>query len=162
MARTSKCKKCEKKIVKEEKYIVSGKGYCEDCYEDILIEKESYKNLISIVCEYFNIEKPTGLILKQIKQYRDEFNYSTSGITYTLWYIKEIEGKSFNEVKYGIALVKYYYEKAKQYFEQQERISRSVDNFEIKTREVKLNINKVYDKKKDHLTINLEDLIGGE
>ncbi len=125
MVRLSTCKGCEKQITKEEKYTHSGKSYCKECYEKIQLEKEDYKNLLNTICGYFNIDCCTGLILKQIKDYKEQFNYSYAGIGYTLWYTKEIERKTF-EQKYGIALVKYYYEKAKEYFEQQNKISKSI------------------------------------
>lgn len=164
MARKSKCKNCSIEITKEEKFIANGKGYCKVCHDEIQVEIENYKLLICTICEYFNINEPTGLIIKQIQQYKKEFNYSNSGIGYTLWYIKEIKGKTFNEIKYGIALVKYHYDEAKKYFEQQQRISNSVNSEqqEIKTREIKLNINKVYKKERNNFTINIDDLLGGE
>lgn len=163
MPRKSKCKGCSIEITKEEKYIISGKGYCKTCHDEIQHEKENYKLLISTICEYFGIDKPTGLIIKQVKQYKDEFDFSNAGIGYTLWYLKEIKNKSF-ELKYGIALVKYHYEEAKQYFDQQQKISDSVitEKPEVKTREVKLNINKVYKKNVNNYTIDLNELVGGE
>lgn len=164
MARKSKCNGCSIEITKEEKFISKGKGYCKTCHDDILAETEKYKLLIQTICQYFNIDEPTGLMVKQIQQYKTQYNYSNSGIGYTLWYIKEIKGKSFNETKYGIALVKYHYDEAKKYFEQQQRITNSVSNEqqEVKTREVKLNINKVYKKEKNKFTIDINDLLGGE
>lgn len=162
MARKSKCKKCEKEITKEEKFIHSGKGYCIDCHTEIVEESENYNKLKQLICDYFNIEKPTGLMFKQIKQYKEELNYTNSGIGYTLWYLKEIEGKSFNETKYGIALVKYNYEKAERYFKQQEKIQSSVNTEEVKTKQIKLNLNKVYKKEKDNFTFDIDKLLGGE
>lgn len=164
MARKSKCKGegCEKELTKEEKYIDSGKSYCKDCYDKISHEKDNYKILIGTICQYFRINEPTGLMVKQIKQYKTEYGYSNSGIGYTLWYLKEIEGKSFNETKYGIALVKYNYEKARNYFEQQQRIQSSVNVEEVKVKQVKLKLNEVYKKNNDKFTFDINELLGGE
>jgi hypothetical protein len=85
-------------------------------------------------------------------------------MTYTLWFIKYIENKSFNETKYGIALIKYYYEKAKEYYEQQQRIFNSIQNIpneEVKIKEVKINLDKVYNKQNQFL-IDINELLGGE
>jgi hypothetical protein len=164
MSRKSKCKGCSKEISKEEKIILKGKSYCKECHDNLLAETENYKLLVSTICEYFNLKEPTGLIVKQIQQYKNEYGYSNSGIGYTLWFIKEIKGKNFNETKYGIALVKYHYEEAKRYFEQQEKILNSVKNeqTEVKTRQVKLNIDKVYEKDRNRMTIDIDQLLGGE
>jgi predicted amidophosphoribosyltransferase len=164
MARKSKCKNCSKELSKEERIVDGGKSYCENCHNDAQLEKENYKLLISTVCEYFSIDEPTGLIVKQIQQYKNEYKYTNSGIGYTLWYIKEIKGKTFSEPKYGIALVKYHYEEAKRYFDQQQRISNSIgtENQEVKTKEVKVNINKVYKKDVNKFTIDINQLLGGE
>jgi predicted adenine nucleotide alpha hydrolase (AANH) superfamily ATPase len=107
----------------------------------------------------FNIERPTGLMLKQIKEYKTELDYNYAAMTYTLWYIKEITNKQFEE-KYGIALIKYTYEEARRYFEQQQDIKNSIDNSEIKTKIIKNN-RKV--TKSFNPLINLENIIkGGE
>ena len=162
MARKSKCKGCEIELTKEERFSDAGKSYCKSCYDKIMTEKENYKNLIGTICHYFDIDEPTGLMVKQIKQYKEEYGYSNSGIGYTLWYLKEIEGRTFNEKKYGIALVKYSYEKAKGYFEQQQRIQSSVLIEEVKTKQIKLNLNKVYKKETENYTLDIDKLLGGE
>lgn len=161
LARLSKCKGCEKELSKEEKYVYSNKTYCKKCYEQIQIEHQAYDLLLRTICEYYSIDKPTGLMLKQIKDYKEQFNYTYNGITYALWYIKAIENRSFSEIKYGIALVKYYYEKAKQYFNQQQRISNSVktqSDTTLKINEVKVNLNKVY-KRENNFLIDIDSLI---
>ena len=48
---------------------------------------------------------------------------------YSLWYITEVK-KVRMEVKYGIAMVKYEYENAKRYFNEQNRMQVSVDKIE--------------------------------
>lgn len=126
IAKLSTCKSCNKKITKEEKVVISNKSYCEECSKKIKQNQEDYKNLIDIICQYYNLQCCTGLIFKQIKDYKEQFNYTYNGMSYCLWYIKEIEKKPFNEIKFGIAYIKYYYEKAKAYYEQQSKISQSV------------------------------------
>jgi hypothetical protein len=126
MAKLSTCKECSKSITKEEKITISNKSYCQECAAKIKQGQEEYKQLIDTICKYYGLQCCTGLIYKQVKDYKEQLGYSYAGMTYTLWFIKEIERKPFNEIKYGIAYVKYYYEKAKEYFEQQSRISQSI------------------------------------
>lgn len=138
MARLSTCKKCTKQITASEKYIFSGKSYCEDCYKILRRDADAFKELIDHICKKFEIIQPTGLILKQVKEYKNELKYSYAAMTYTLWYIEEILRKEL-ELKYGIAIVKYYYEEARHYYEQQEKITNSITDVEIQTKIVKNN-----------------------
>ena len=159
MARLSTCKGCGKQITKEEKYVHSSKSYCKDCYDKIMAEKESYKKLIDSICNYFQITAPTGLILKQIKEYKNTFKYTNEGMLYTLWYCTEILNKKL-DIKYGIAVVKYQYENAENYFISQQNIEKTVNNRkEVKTNVVKINLNKVHKQNESNLLFNLEELL---
>lgn len=161
MGRKSKCKGCETLLEKEEKYTYSGKTYCKSCYDKLQIEKENYNQLLETVMKYFEIQVIDGLMYKQIKEYKEQYNYNYTGMTYTLWYCKEILNKKFDR-KYGIAIVKYEYNNAKDYFIKQQQIQNSV--MEIKepvTRTVKVNLDKVFKKNKKDRLIDLENLIGG-
>ena len=97
-----------------------------DCYNKKVEEHESYNQLLKTICEYFKIEIVTGLMLKQIKQYKIEFNYTYNGMIYTLWYAKEILNKNFI-TQYGVALIKYEYENAENYYLQQSKIEDSIE-----------------------------------
>lgn len=154
MARLSKCKSCGIELQKKDRNVYSGKTYCKKCYDLKVSEKNQYNNLIKTICNYFEINKPTGLILKQIKDYKEQFDYTYSGMQYTLWYCKDILGKSF-EIKYGIALVKYQYENSKDYFLKQQQINKSVVDFKIKEVVKKVKINK---SNRKSFTINLDEL----
>ena len=162
MARLSTCKGCGKKLQPEEKHTHGSKTYCEDCFKKIERESTEYKQLIEFICENYCLERPTGFMLKQIKELKNEFNYSYAAMTYTLWYCKEILNKEFIE-KYGIALVKHYYEEARDYYSQQERMKEQMDKIadaDIKTKIVKKctqqnNINQ------NSSLINLRNLLEG-
>lgn len=163
MARLSSCKGCGKQLQPEEKHIHSSKTYCEECYNKVLRESEEYKQLIQFICENYRIDRPTGLMLKQIKDYKTEFNYTYGGMTYTLWYLKEIENKEFITM-YGVSLVKYYYENASEYFLHQEEVKKSMElnsKVEIKTKVVKVNrINNIKQTNNNSL-IDLGNLMNG-
>lgn len=184
IARKTKCKgeNCEKLLEPEEKQILNGKAYCVECYlplyeqkrqekENIKQKKEQtesqvknqYKQLISTICEYFNIKSPTGLMIKQIKQYKEEYGYTDAGIGYTLWYLKEIENKRFDDEKYGIALVKYHYDNAKRYYEQQEKSRKSVENIDVSEHVRVVNVRIDENKNSKYkFTLDLDGLIGGD
>lgn len=84
-------------------------------------------------------------------------------MTYTLWYCKEILGKSF-DIKYGIYIIEDYYNEARDFYIQQEKQKEQADKIsklDIKTKIVNrksVNMNKT---KSSTSLINLGDLIEG-
>ena len=161
MARLSTCKSCGKKLQPEEKYTHASKTYCKKCYEKIERESTEYKQLIEFICNNYKLDKPTGYILKQIKDFKTEYEYSYAAMTYTLWYCKEVLNKSFIE-KYGISLIKYYYDEAKNYYSQQEKLKEQINklsDIKVKTKIVKRT--SMNSKKESTSLIDLEDLLKG-
>lgn len=160
MARLSSCKGCDKQLQPEEKHIHCSKTYCSICYEKVKRESDEYKQLIKYICEIYEIDRPTGLMLKQLKDYKNEYSYSYGGILYTLWYLKEILNKEFI-VLYGVSLVKFCYEEAKNYYIHQEEIKKSMEvngKAEIITKIVKMTR---HTTKKNNSLIDIGTLIEG-
>lgn len=124
-SRMSTCKFCGEKIPTEDKLIYSSKTCCKKCYDIKIENKRQHDELLTGIMQYFNIEKPTGLILKQLKQFADEFGYTYGGMKYTLYYITGVLQRTL-ELKYGIALVKYEYENAMKYYEDEQKRIASV------------------------------------
>jgi hypothetical protein len=158
----SECKGCGITVPTEQTTVYSNKKYCKACYEQKQAEGQAYKDLIKTICEYFQLDMPTGLIQKHIKEFKEQLGYTHGGMQYTLYYCKEILGKTFDS-KYGIALVKYEYKNAENYFLQQMKIQESVaavNKVEVKVREVKVGVKK---QEKKQLLFNLDELLkGGE
>ena len=161
MARLSTCKGCGKKLQPEEKYTHASKTYCKKCYEKIERESTEYKQLIEFICNNYELDKPTGYILKQIKEFKTEYEYSYAAMTYTLWYCKEVLNKSFVK-KYGVALIRYYYDEAKNYYSQQEKLKEQINKLsdvKVKTKIVKRT--SMNSNKKSTSLIDLDDLLKG-
>lgn len=142
--RVSRCSCCGKEITeKDDKFKFSNKTHCGKCYEMKLKNKEEYDDLVRRIHEYFNLGTINTMILKQIKNYTEDYNFTYGGIIYCLWYLTEVK-KVQMDVKYGIAMVKYEYDNARRYFESMNKIQMSVDkveNHEIKIvhKECKIN-----------------------
>ena len=161
MARLSTCNGCGKKLQPEEKYKHSSKTYCKECFRKFERESEEYKQLIKFICDNYELDEPTGFMLKQIKELKNDYGYSYLSMTYTLWYCKEVLNKSLVE-KYGVALIKYYYDEAKEYYLQQERLKEQVDKLSdtaIKTKVIKHTSNN--SNKKTASLIDLGNLLEG-
>lgn len=163
MARLSTCKQCSKKLHPEDKYTHSSKTYCLNCYQKVKRESDEYKQLIEFICINYDIERPTGFMLRQIKEYKDEYLYNYAAMTYTLWYCREVLNKEL-DIKYGVALIKYYYDEARSYYTQQEKSInklKELDGSELKTKIVKTNRKVSRNNNAKNNTFNLDDLLKG-
>ncbi|MBU5331720.1 hypothetical protein KQI61_05885 [Anaerocolumna aminovalerica] len=162
MPRLASCKGCGKKLHPHEKFTHSSKSYCDVCYKKVTRDSNEYKQLVEFICDNYKIEKPTGLMFKQIKDMKIENGYSYGGMTYTLWYCKEILMKQLN-VKYGVTLIKFYYDEAKNYYNEQERLIKQLnelEDIELKTKVIKIN-KQTGNSTTNKSLINLNDLLGG-
>ena len=154
MVRMSTCKCCGAKVTGDDKKKYNNKTYCLKCYQGLVREGQEYKQLVSNICVYFSLDKPTGLILKQIKEYKEQMGFVCAGMNYCLWYITEIKGEKL-DLQYGISKIKYEYENAEKYFMKSLEIQNSVkyvDNKVTKTVSIK--------KRKDDnkILFNLDDM----
>ena len=96
----------------------------------------------------------------QIKELKNDCGYNYAAMGYTLWYCKEVLNKPLKE-KYGVSLIKYYYEDAKNYYAQQENLKKQIDKLsdaKIKTKIVK-HISMNSDNRSS--LINLDELLKG-
>lgn len=126
----SVCKICGKEIYdKSDKFTYSNKTHCKTCYDEKIKNKEEYDDLVRRIHDYFKLGNINTLILKQIKDYVNDFGYTYGGILYCLWYLTEVKRVNM-DIKYGIAMVKYEYENSKRYFLEQNKIQNSVDKIE--------------------------------
>ena len=83
------------------------------------VEKDkNLEKLEKYICQLFDVDYVPPRIQKQITQFKNEFNYTYSGILKTLVYFYEIQGNNQNDDKYGqtIGIVPWIYEDAKKYF----------------------------------------------
>ena len=145
MPRIVKCTSCKKDLcTKEEKFKLSGKTYCEDCYKVKKLEADEYKALMDYIYETFYFGKKYGedapaILFPQIKNLHNEKKYNYSAISYTLWYVIEILEFKFDIRKYGVQyVVETYYLDAEKYFIQQEEKRKKLEKISLQS-----NVNKV-------------------
>lgn len=123
-----KCPHCEEKLPRGEAVRhTNGRYYHKECYEEATKESKHYQELIEYICELYDIKKPTGMILMQIKRFKEEFDYTYKGMELTLRYFYEIMDNPIREGD-GIGIIPYTYEEATEQYVQQMKINKSVDN----------------------------------
>lgn len=126
-----KCPRCKQRSHKDNMLKVGSRYWHHDCRqlemqekdeneaEELKIKKrdsEEYKELIACICDLFNIKRPTGMILKQVKEYHNEpFGYRYKAIQLALEYFFIIKEHSTADAR-GIGIVPYIYDEAAEFW----------------------------------------------
>lgn len=98
-------------LISPRKYVHKTCNYQKEKTKDEIDLEE----LESYIKKIYNNKNINPIIRKQIKDFREEYNFTYSGIRKTLIYLYEINKKPI-EQNTGIALVPYYYDKAMKYY----------------------------------------------
>lgn len=129
---------CLDKNLKHEKETLiedGGKRYCKSCLESKKIEIQERNELYALIKSLYNIPYPNGMMLKQIKNFKEEFSYTYEGMRKTLLYLSKKSNVSFS-IKYGLGIISYKYDEANLFYkEQEERMLKAAFTQEIKSDE---------------------------
>lgn len=111
-----KCPECEYQIDKdiEEHIVHSKKTYHVQCFKQFERRKEDRSDLHNYICELYRIDFPTVYMLKQIKDFQTEYNYTLKGIHLALVYFHEVKEHPIDGK--GIGIVPYIYTEARNYY----------------------------------------------
>jgi molybdopterin converting factor small subunit len=129
MAKLVKCPYCEKKLPKDEAVTHSKRYYHQNCFDEMQRNKEDRKELIEYICNLYNLDAPTGLILKQVKDFQETYNYKFKGIMLALQYFHDTLDNPVREGD-GIGIVPYVYEDAKRHYITRVNVENSLENIE--------------------------------
>lgn len=92
-----------------------GKNYCDKCLNEVMNDYEFRQSLTALLLEDYKSDYLPRIVIAQIKKYR-KIGMTYEGMYNTALWIKQNKGVTF-EKKYGIALVKYYYDSHSRYKE---------------------------------------------
>lgn len=79
-------------------------------------EVKDKEELEAYIMKLFGTEYVDARIQKQIKQYKDEYNFTYSGMRKALIYFYEIKGNSLEKSNGGIGILPYIYKRAHDYY----------------------------------------------
>ena len=104
-------------------------------------EEQDKIDLDNYIMQLFKIDYVDARIRKQIKQYREEYNYTYSGIRKALIYFYEVKGNPIEKANGGIGIVPYVYQNAYNYYlalwqAQQKNQDKVLTNYVPKVKEV--------------------------
>jgi hypothetical protein len=147
---------------KEDTVKISNRYYCKECGEqrqaEINKNTNGWDELYKYICDLYNIEQPTGMMFKQLKEFRDEpYNYTNTGMLLTLKYFYETLE---NEVKEdtGLGIIPYFYEKAKKHMVDIIKIHNHEVGLENTEKPKTVKIKKPINRKKERRTLSFNNI----
>ena len=118
MSRLIKCYGyCNKTYPKELLIKVGSQNHCVPCAERKEKDQKDREVLYKTIQKIFNIPYPSGHILRQIKQFKEDRNYTYEGMTKTLCYFVKVQNN--NKAPFsngGLSFLPYHYDKAIKYY----------------------------------------------
>ncbi len=148
MGRQVKCPYCGQKFDQDEAVTNGKRYYHKECFEEFNMQKEHRKALIEYICEIYDIEAPTGMMLKQIKDYiSEEYNYKYKGMELALRYFYETLDNRVTEGT-GLGIIPFVYEDAKRDYVKRLKIAESANDFKTEERIVYIDTNETKRKNK--------------
>lgn len=169
MATQVLCPRCNKKNNKEDTVQIGRRYYCIECAKLTKQEKEqkaegreSWNLLFDYICELYNIKKPTGMMFRQLKEFRSNpYNFTDEGMYLTLKYYYDTLDNNVIEGT-GLGIIPYYYDKAKEHWETIGKVEDSVENYkEVENKSITINPNsqrELLRKLKTNKEISLDDI----
>lgn len=145
-----------------EPYVTMGRRYAHKaCWEEhnakVPQEQRDYDNLIQYLKDLFGMN-PSPLILRQIREYKKDYNYSYTGIMKTLQWWYNVQKKPLGDTNTGIAIVPYIYQDASSYYYNLYLAATLNEEIEIKSPESKIKEITIIQPKANPKMITLFDL----
>lgn len=106
---------CDQKYPADQLVKYKNANHCHVCYDRKTKEVKDRENLYNVIKEVFELKFPTGMMLRQIKEYREDRGYTYKNIAFTIDYMVKRKGLKL-QTKYGIALVPHYYDEMITYY----------------------------------------------
>lgn len=171
MGRKYKCPICNKQD--DESLMVKignrryHKGTCEIVFQEEQESKEVNRNswgkLFNYICELYGIDKPTGMMFKQLETFRKSYDYTDEGMYLTLKYYYETLNNEVLEGT-GLGIIPYCYEEAKKHNLQIWDIETNLESYvhEEKNNVIKVKSFNTPYKERERAIINLGSIVWDE
>lgn len=133
------CPKCKEKVnpLDVNALDTDTATFHRSCYESLQRQKRNREELLNYISLRYNVEFPTGFMLKQITDYHNKRGYSYKAMLVTLQYMFEVEKVPTKE-GVGLGLIPFYFEKAKSYHQKIRTAGNSAQNIAINNEIVKI------------------------
>lgn len=139
-----------------------GSNHCKECFKQKEKDVNERKDLYNFLKELFNITFPTGLMLRQIKNFKEEHGYSYKNIKFAVDYIYNVKKVYSPTITFGIAGVPYFYDEMINYYKELNEKRASTVVKETKSRKIMIDPPTTNFDYKDKKLINMEALLNDE
>lgn len=124
MAHIVKCVKCGQQFDRDKiQAIQIGRRYAHLNCENAIIqqteidkETQDLNNLRDCIQDIFGKDARWSLIMEQIKKYKEEKNYTYTGMMKSLIYFYKVKGNEVNAETGGVGIIPLYYDEARNYY----------------------------------------------
>ena len=133
-----KCRQCGKEInkdsaikIKERIYVCSTEcqqKYSEKNVKSIQKNNDDLAELKSYISQLYNGEVNWGLVMRQIKSFKEEYGYTYKQQLCVLKYAYEVKDMCFEAQ--GIGIIPWLFKEAKQFYSQLSSVRKSLDNID--------------------------------
>jgi hypothetical protein len=106
-------------------------------------EEKDLEALEKYIKNLFDEEYVNARVRKQLKEYKEQYNFTYSGILKTLIYWYEVKGNSIEKANGGLGIVPYVYQQACQYYyalylAKLANENKDIQNYHTKVKEVEI------------------------
>lgn len=150
---------CNNKYPKDELVKIGQKNFCKPCAEKKEKENKDRETLYKTIQTVYKIPFPSGQMLKQIKTFTEERNYTLEGLTKTICYFVKVK-KQQPVYNAGLAFIPFHYDNAIKYYSDLEERRKNSQNINIAVKTISIkprqyNNNEYLSKK----LIKMEDIL---
>ena len=156
MAHPVKCIYCKGTFDRDKEPCVqiSDRRYAHKlCAEKNQIQKNQseldYESLVNYIEQLFGTDYVTARVAKQIKDFRETYNYTYQGMLGTLVYWYEVKKATIDKANGGIGIIPYIYDQAREYYSKITRaneLNAGVTNYKLHYKEIEITPPKAEEK----------------
>ena len=148
------CKYCKERFDRDKESFVEvgarryAHKFCADKIDAAIPQEEKdYNNLEKYIKQLFKIDKINAKTKKQIRDFKQEYGYTYTGMLKTLYWWYEIKGHTIELARDGIGIVPFIYEDAEKYYYTlylAKIVNEKVQEYKTKTVEVEIPPPEIY------------------
>ena len=104
-------------------------------------KEQDYDALVQYIEKLFGTDFVNAKVAKQIKDFRETYNYTYQGMLGTLVYWYEVKQATLDKANGGIGIIPYIYDQAKEYYQTINRaneLNAGVTNYKLHYREIEI------------------------
>lgn len=124
------CKVCNNKFPKSQLTKFKSKNMCPECYKREEKLSQEKDDLCETIKQLYGLPYVMPGHLKQINQFKEQYNFSYTGMKLTLLYCKNVLNLEFSTSR-GLGIIPYKYDEAKKDYLRKHQLSKQTKNANV-------------------------------